>query len=58
MSAQVPMGEATPGLLDALEIPYLNPKTPEDALKLIPESWLLAEMSGSPLGILLDIGFW
>lgn len=58
MSAQVPMGEATPGLLDTLEIAYINPKTPQDALKLIPEAWLLAEMGGSPLGILLDIKFW
>ena len=58
MSAQVPMGEATPGLLDTLEIAYINPKTPQDAHKLIPEAWLLAEMGGSPLGILLDIKFW
>lgn len=58
MSAQVPMGEATPGLLDTLEIAYINPKTPEEALKLIPESWTLAEMGGAPLGILLDIKFW
>ena len=58
MSAQVPMGEATPGLLDALGIAYINPKTAEEAHKLIPESWLLAELSGSPLGILLDINFW
>jgi sulfopyruvate decarboxylase subunit alpha len=58
MSAQVPMGEATPGVLDALKIAYLNPKTPEDALKLIPEAWILAETSGAPLGILLDITFW
>ncbi|BDZ66900.1 sulfopyruvate decarboxylase subunit alpha [Methanobacterium ferruginis] len=56
--AQVPMGQATPGLLDALEIAYINPKTPEEALKLIPESWLLAELGGAPLGILLDISFW
>jgi sulfopyruvate decarboxylase subunit alpha len=58
MSAQVPMGQATPGLLDALEIAYLNPKTPEEALKLMPEAWILAEAAGSPLGILLDITFW
>lgn len=56
--AQVPMGEATPHLLDALQIAYIHPKTPEEALKLIPESWLLAELGGAPLGILLDISFW
>jgi sulfopyruvate decarboxylase subunit alpha len=58
MSAQVPMGEATPGVLDALEIAYFNPKTAEDALKIIPEAWTLADMGGAPLGILLDINFW
>ncbi|MGV8144452.1 MAG: sulfopyruvate decarboxylase subunit alpha, partial [Methanothermobacter sp.] len=56
--AQVPMGQATPGLLDALEIAYIHPQTPEEALKLIPESWLLAELGEAPLGILLDISFW
>lgn len=58
MSAQIPMGRATPGLLDALEIGYINPKTPEEAFKIIPEAWLLAETGGSPLAILLDISFW
>lgn len=58
MSAQVPMGEATPGVLDALEIAYFNPKTPEEALNIIPEAWLLAEMGEAPVGILLDVKFW
>lgn len=58
MSAQVPMGKATPGVLDALKIAYLDPQTPEDALKLIPEAWILAEAGEAPLGILLDITFW
>jgi sulfopyruvate decarboxylase subunit alpha len=58
MSAQVPMGKATPGVLDALKIAYINPKTPEEVLKLIPEAWILAEAGGAPLGILLDITFW
>ena len=58
MSAQIPMGEATPGLLDTLKIAYVRPKTPEEAFKLIPESWILAELGGAPLGILLDISFW
>jgi sulfopyruvate decarboxylase subunit alpha len=58
MSAQIPMGQATPLVLDALEIAYLNPKNPEEALKVIPEGWILAETAGAPLGILLDITFW
>lgn len=58
MSAQVPMGKSTPDVLDALEIAYLNPKTPEEALKLIPEGWILAETAELPLGVLLEINFW
>jgi len=58
MTAQVPMGDATPGVLDALEIAYFNPKTAEDALNVIPEAWLLSEMGGAPVGILLDVKFW
>jgi sulfopyruvate decarboxylase subunit alpha len=58
MSAQIPMGEATPGVLDALDIAYILPKSPEEALKILPEAWMLADMGGSPLGILLDIKFW
>ena len=58
MSAQIPMGIATPKVLDALEIPYFNPKTPEEALKIIPKAWEIAETEGTPVGMLLDIKFW
>ncbi len=58
MNAQVPMGKATTGVLDALEIAYFNPKTPENALKIIPEAWTLAKMGNAPVGILLEISFW
>ncbi len=58
MNAQIPMGEATPGVLDALEIRYFNPKTPEDALKLISKAETLAEVESVPVGILLEISFW
>ncbi|MCE5213807.1 MAG: sulfopyruvate decarboxylase subunit alpha [Methanobacterium sp.] len=58
MSAQIPMGEATPGVLDALEIAYFLPKTPDEAFKLIPEAWLMAEMAGSPLAMLFEVKFW
>ncbi|OPY24132.1 MAG: Sulfopyruvate decarboxylase subunit alpha [Methanobacterium sp. PtaU1.Bin097] len=58
MSAQIPMGEATPGVLDTLEIAYFLPKTPEDAYKALSEAWLLSEMGGSPTAMLLEIGFW
>ncbi len=58
MSAQIPMGEATPGVLDTLEIAYFLPKTPEDAYKALSEAWLLSEMGGSPTAMLLEIGLW
>ena len=58
MDAQIPMGIATPKLLDALQIPYYNPKTPDEALKIIPEAWKFAKQKGSPVGILLDIKYW
>jgi sulfopyruvate decarboxylase subunit alpha len=44
--------------LDALQIPYFNPKTPDEALKLIPKAWKVAEKNGTPVGILLSIKFW
>lgn len=58
MGAQVPMGKATPGILDTLNIAYINPKTPEEALKVIPEAWILSEAARTPIGILLEIPFW
>ncbi len=58
MSAQKPMGKATPKVLDALQIPYFNPNTPEEALNIIPEAWEAAKKRGNPVGILLDIKFW
>ena len=58
MSAQIPMGTATPKVLDALGIQYFNPKKAEEALKIIPNAWRIAETQGTPVGILLDINFW
>ncbi|HTX61026.1 MAG TPA: sulfopyruvate decarboxylase subunit alpha [Methanobacterium sp.] len=58
MSAQIPMGEATSGVLDSLEIAYFLPKTPEDAFKVLSEAWLLAEMGSSPVAMLLEIEYW
>ncbi|MGB9936697.1 MAG: sulfopyruvate decarboxylase subunit alpha [Methanobacterium sp.] len=58
MSAQVPMGKATTGVLDALNIAYITPKTPQEALEVIPQAWKLSETARTPLGILLEIPFW
>lgn len=35
--AQIPMGEATPRLLDAIDIPHYTPKSVEQILKLFKE---------------------
>jgi len=58
MSAQVPMGQATPRVLDALNIPYFKPAKPEEALKDIKKAWDIATTGGTPVGILLEISFW
>lgn len=58
MSAQIPMGQATPRILDALELPYFKPETPEEALEDIKEAWTIATSEGLAVGILLEISFW
>jgi sulfopyruvate decarboxylase subunit alpha len=58
MSAQIPMGKATPQVLDALNIPYFKPEHPEEALKDIKNAWDIATAKGTPVGILLEISFW
>ncbi len=55
---QVPMGKATPKVLDGMGLKYFNPKTPDEALDTITESWALSKTSGSPISILLDINYW
>ncbi len=55
---QVPMGKATPKVLDAMELKYFNPKTPEEAQKTISNSWKLSNKEKSPISILLDINYW
>lgn len=58
MSAQVPMGLATPKVLDALNITYFKPENPESAMDLIHDAWSVAESEGTAVGILLEIPFW
>ena len=55
---QVPMGKATPKVLEAMELKYFNPKTPEEAKKIIANSWKTTVEEKAPISILLDINYW
>lgn len=58
MSAQVPMGLATPKVLDSLNIKYFKGESKETVGDLICDAWNIAEDEGSAVGILLEIPFW
>ncbi|MGL6298787.1 MAG: sulfopyruvate decarboxylase subunit alpha [Methanobacteriaceae archaeon] len=55
---QVPMGKSTPGILDAMNLKYFEPKTKEECLDTIKNSWDLSLSNGNPVAILLDINYW
>ena len=55
---QVPMGEATPRILEAMNFNFLKPANPEAAYNDIRLSWNLSEDEGKPVSILLEIKYW
>ncbi|MBX7077085.1 MAG: sulfopyruvate decarboxylase subunit alpha [Methanobacteriaceae archaeon] len=55
---QVPMGKATPKILESLNIPYFKPETPKNAKEIISKSWEKAEKEKTQIGILLEISYW
>jgi sulfopyruvate decarboxylase subunit alpha len=55
---QVPMGEATPRLLDAMDFTYSKPDSPEEAYEQVKESWNNSLKEGKPVSILLEISYW
>ena len=55
---QVPMGKATPNVLKAMELKYFNPKTTDDAKKIISNSWKISADEKAPISVLLDINYW
>ncbi|WP_135605798.1 sulfopyruvate decarboxylase subunit alpha [Methanococcoides sp. NM1] len=55
--AQVPMGQLTTSLLDALDIPYVVP-TIDNVEETILHAWAIASEKGRPVAVLLEIGFW
>ena len=55
---QVPMGESTPRILEAMDFPFFKPGTPEGAYDDIRDAWDLSEDEGKPVSILLEISYW
>ena len=55
---QVPMGIATPKILEAIDLKYFNPMTPEEATQTIASSWKLSKSGKRPVAVLLEISYW
>ena len=55
---QLPMGESTPRILEAMDFNFFTPSTAEAAYDDIRLSWELSEEEGKPVSILLEIGYW
>lgn len=57
IAGQVPMGQLTPKLLDAMEIPRFSP-LPTDAAETVAQAWKISSEERKPVAVLLDIKFW
>lgn len=55
---QVPMGESTPRILEAMDFKFFKPETPEAAYDAVRLAWDLSEEEGKPVSILLEIKYW
>ncbi|MBQ6512459.1 sulfopyruvate decarboxylase subunit alpha [Methanobrevibacter sp.] len=55
---QVPMGESTPRILEAMDFRFFKPGNPEAAYEDIVTSWDLSQEEGKPVSILLEISYW
>lgn len=55
---QVPMGKATPKLLESLDLPYYKPKNHEEAYEVVSKSWNESVKSKKVISILLEIKYW
>ena len=55
---QVPMGESTPRILEAMNFNFFKPGTPEGAYEDIRNSCELTKEEGKPVSILLEIKYW
>ena len=52
---QVPMGESTPRILEAMDFRFFKPDNPEGAYEDIINSWDLSVEQGKPVSVLLEI---
>ena len=55
---QVPMGIATPKILEAMDLQYFNPKNPEEAFEIIADCWKISESEKKPVAVLLEVSYW
>ncbi len=55
---QVPMGESTPRILEAMDFKFFKPTNPKGAYEDIVESWDLSVEEGKPVSVLLEIKYW
>ena len=55
---QIPMGESTPRILEAMDFQFFRPGNPEGAYEDIKEAWDLSVEEGKPVSVLLEIKYW
>ena len=55
---QVPMGESTPRLLEAMNFKFFKPANPEAAYDAVKLSWDLSVEKGKPVSVILEIKYW
>lgn len=55
---QVPMGESTPRILEAMDFKYFKPENPEGAYEDIKYAWVVSVEEGKPVSVLLEIKYW
>lgn len=55
---QVPMGESTPRILEAMDFNFFKPGNPDGAYEDIVNAWDLSVEEKKPVSVLLEIKYW
>ena len=55
---QVPMGQSTPRILEAMDFRFFRPGDSEAGYNDVRLGWELSEEEGKPVSVLLDISYW